>query len=824
MISFSPGLRSLVESRNHVLLKSPTYTLSRFTSSLHVPYFHLGFSQSPTLLPANAMAKRKRATVAAVPPPATLPPNVVSLASDIMPPPPTRWKSSRRASHVAPANTDTNPDTNVNVEDGPDALRASPDAEELEVGNGTNSKRKSAATEAKVGAEPEQDVKHTSQIEMFSKSTSTSETAATKREEALTREDPEADDQEDANPEELQEALSRPPPVNSSYLPLPWKGRLGYACLNTYLRYSNPPVFSSRTCRIASILEHRHPLKDPSQPEHATRNRPDKDQPADVARGQAYVEALGLANARDIVKMLHWNDRYGIKFLRLSSEMFPFASHDVYGYKLAPFASEALAEAGRVAAELGHRLTTHPGQFTQLGSPRKEVISASFRDLEYHCELLDLLKLPRQLNRDAVMILHMGGVFGDKAATIARFKDNYTKLPQGIKDRLVLENDDVSYSVHDLLPVCEELNIPLVLDYHHHNILFDADQIREGTLDIMELYERIKATWMRKGITQKMHYSEPTPSAITARQRRKHNPRVATLPPCAPDMDLMIEAKDKEQAVFELMRTFKLPCFNTFNDIIPHVRNDENKLWKPPKKKKSPKQKAQPNGDAGMEDAEEADVKVQPPPLIPESEVGMGGPEGRVYWPPGMEEWLRPKKREVKPRDPTKAKTTAERAALRRAEKAAWQAAREASADPDLAVSASASASEHAADTDARGSGKLDREKTKSMYDVARAKKRNQKPVRAPRSGGKSRKSAKAVQTPSTSGQTSEVGENEDGDDDDQDVEMPDLTDAEEVAGAAGAAAAAPKGKRNAPLRIPSGRSAKRKAVNYAEGDDDEDE
>lgn len=132
--------------------------------------------------------------------------------------------------------------------------------------------------------------------------------------------------------------------------------------MNTYLRMSNPPVFTSRTCRIASILEHRHPLKDPSQPEHATKNRPDKAQPADVGRGQRYVEELGLANARDIPKMLRWNEKYGIRFLRLSSEMFPFASHEVYGYKLAPFASEALAEVGKVAAELGHRLSTHPGQ------------------------------------------------------------------------------------------------------------------------------------------------------------------------------------------------------------------------------------------------------------------------------------------------------------------------------------------------------------------------------------------------------------------------------------------------------------------------------
>ena len=79
-----------------------------------------------------------------------------------------------------------------------------------------------------------------------------------------------------------------------------------------------------------------------------------------------YVQELGLANARDIVKMLRWNDKYNIKFMRLSSEMFPFASHAEFGYRLAPFAADVLAEAGRVAAELGHRLTTHPGQVRRL--------------------------------------------------------------------------------------------------------------------------------------------------------------------------------------------------------------------------------------------------------------------------------------------------------------------------------------------------------------------------------------------------------------------------------------------------------------------------
>lgn len=403
---------------------------------------------------------------------------------------------------------------------------------------------------------------------------------------------------------------------------------------------------------MSSIIEHRHPLQNPDEPEHLTKNRPDKEQPADVARGTRFVQELGLANARDIVKMLRWNDKYGIKFMRLSSEMFPFASHPEHGYSLAPFAAETLAAAGKVAAELGHRLTTHPGQFTQLGSPRKEVISAAIRDLEYHSEMLSLLKLPEQQDRDAIMILHMGGTYGDKAATLDRFRENYAKVSPNVKQRLVLENDDVSWTVHDLLPVCEELNIPMVLDYHHHNILFDAKQIREGTHDIISLYDRIKATWTRKKIRQKMHYSEQTPAAVTPRDRRKHAPRVRTLPPCANDMDLMIEAKDKEQAVFELMRTFKLPGWDRFKDIVPYERDDESKKAVKKRKAKKPakKRKVKSENEEGVEGAEqdpEDDIEV-PEKVVSAEDFGMGGPENRVYWPEGMEEWLRPKKREVK--------------------------------------------------------------------------------------------------------------------------------------------------------------------------------
>ena len=755
------------------------------------------------------------------------------------PPPLKRRASARKASSLAKAST--NPDVNANVLDAPQALRASPDAsgsdERLNVeavgmnaeeqikeeqplaanaDTGKASKGKKSRSKAKTKESADKKVK-VEDVE-------TGEIANPKKEKPASKEpsflDPEADGVEEADEEELKEALYRPPPINSDYLPLPWKGRLGYvgcftlqekdntdktsqACLCTYLRFSNPPVFSSRTCRIASILENRHPLKDPNAPPHATKNRPDKDKPAEVARGQAFVESLGKANARDIIKMLWWNEKYGIRFMRLSSEMFPFASHEEYGYKLAPFVSEELAEVGKLAAQLGHRLTTHPGQYTQLGSPRKQVIDNALRDLDYHAELLDLLKLPPQQDRDAVMILHLGGVFGDKEATIQRFKDNYKKLPPNVKKRLVLENDDVSWSVHDLLPICEELNIPMVLDFHHNNIIFDADKIREGTKDIVDVFPRILATWKRKNITPKMHYSEPTPEAITGRQRRKHNPRVATLPPCPPDMDLMIEAKDKEQAVFELMRTFRLPGHHLFNDISPHVRNDDNKPAPTPKKKslkkKSKKVKEEDDDAEAAEDTAEEPVQQ----VVPDEEVGMGGPDRRVYWPPGQEHWLRPVKRVIKPKKETNPEGEAEKKLTpAQKKKAAAEAAKEgAKIEEELhanGVKAEASVAGTPTPTPASRKGKA----------AAKGK-----------AGGAKKGGTKKEETPVV---TSEDDESELSDLDMDDASEEELLPAKKATGARANRSAKPNGVSKTNGRRASGRA---KKVVYTEaGDENEDE
>ncbi|KAJ3155925.1 hypothetical protein HDU89_005486 [Geranomyces variabilis] len=349
------------------------------------------------------------------------------------------------------------------------------------------------------------------------------------------------------------------------------KLRLGYACLNTVLRAQDPSVFCSRTCRLATVRE----------------------------SGIEHAHKLALQNARDIIPMLRWNEAHHIRFMRLSSEMLPFASHAEVGYRVAdvPGLVEAFKEVGEVAKALGHRLTMHPGQFCQLASPREVVFDAAIRDLEFHADILEMIGL----GPDSVMIIHMGGVYNDKEATLARFIERWPRVPPRIQSRIVLENDDVSYSVHDLLPISEQLQIPLVLDWHHANIITSPEP-SESYLP------RINAVWHARGIRPKQHYSEPRSTAVTPHEMRAHSKRVEALPPCAPGTDLMIEAKDKEQAVMHLYRRFQLEEVADEYPVTPERQEELAKLAKrAPKKPKKVKPEAE--GDDDGDDAPLAPVK-----------------------------------------------------------------------------------------------------------------------------------------------------------------------------------------------------------------------
>lgn len=266
-----------------------------------------------------------------------------------------------------------------------------------------------------------------------------------------------------------------------------------------------------------------------------------------LSRRDALAKASGvcLHNAQNLLLAVQAAHRLGIGAFRIMSPLFPRMTHPEVGYNL-----EDLPDAEAIARNMADvrdfarvrdiRLSFHPDQFVVLSSPHAHVVESSVRELEYQAFLADLTGAD-------VINIHAGGAYGDKAAALKRLAAVVRDLPEGVSSRLTLENDDVTYSVRDLLPVCGELGLPLVYDVHHHRCNPDG-------LDEAEATTLAAATW--KGREQYCHVSSP-------REGWKNKPKPhadyidpADFPACwlGRTMTVDVEAKAKELAVVRLMR------------------------------------------------------------------------------------------------------------------------------------------------------------------------------------------------------------------------------------------------------------------------------
>ncbi|KAL8829842.1 MAG: hypothetical protein Q9170_005998, partial [Blastenia crenularia] len=201
----------------------------------------------------------KRKSSAALAQPSTLPDLAIQASNmDNEPPQPKRRASARR---VSQAKASMNPDQNANVLDAPSAYRASPDADEKDermnldavmdvdaevkesddsvpslVTNGESdsplSEMSDVESPIKAKAPPAKIAEKGGKGKAVPATAKEKPAAPAKIKKEAAKEsqflDPEADGEEEVDEEELREALSRPPPVNSDYLPLPWTGKLGY--------------------------------------------------------------------------------------------------------------------------------------------------------------------------------------------------------------------------------------------------------------------------------------------------------------------------------------------------------------------------------------------------------------------------------------------------------------------------------------------------------------------------------------------------------------------------------------------------------------------
>jgi UV DNA damage endonuclease len=258
-------------------------------------------------------------------------------------------------------------------------------------------------------------------------------------------------------------------------------------------------------------------------------------------------------------------DREDIRMYRMTASLAPYATHPDLPqfHRQVEEAAGELAELGARARELDLRLSSHPGQYVVLNSEAPDVVDSAIRDLELQAELMDAMGL----GSEAVVVLHVGGAAGGTAAGLGRFEAGFARLSERARARLVIENDDRTYALGDVLELHRRTGMRVVWDILHHHC---NDPVG---IDDRDALESALATWPA-GEMPKIHYSTPK-TAIEERRKRvgRRVERSWVLPQLRAhadmidpigfehfltrtaaglDFDVMLEAKAKDLALLRL--------------------------------------------------------------------------------------------------------------------------------------------------------------------------------------------------------------------------------------------------------------------------------
>jgi len=220
------------------------------------------------------------------------------------------------------------------------------------------------------------------------------------------------------------------------------------------------------------------------------------------ATGEKLAEIIGH-NLDALEKIMEYNSRNGIRLFRISSDLIPFGSSPVNQLDWDRMFERRFQAIGGQIRTGGIRVSMHPGQYTVLNSPDPGVVERAVDDLRYHCRVLSALGA----DASAKIILHVGGIYNDKKTAVKRFTTNWRQLDDGIKRRLVIENDDKCFNIADILEISAATGIPAIYD-NLHNAVKPADPAADDLYWIKEC----AATWSAGDGAQKIHYSQQNPN------------------------------------------------------------------------------------------------------------------------------------------------------------------------------------------------------------------------------------------------------------------------------------------------------------------------
>ena len=237
----------------------------------------------------------------------------------------------------------------------------------------------------------------------------------------------------------------------------------------------------------------------------------------------------------------------GIKLFRLSSDLVPFATHEIMkDIDYMSWLQSDLQRIGDIAKNNNIILSMHPSQMCCINSPKQEVVNNSIKDLIYHYDILNVMGLD-----DFNIIIHVGGVYGNKSEAMQRFINVFNSLSLDLRNHILLENDDKSYTISDIMEIHKETGVRIVFDLHHHYVCNN---------DSIELnLEAIFAT-CGVGNVPKIHLSAPK----SIKAFRSHSDMI-DFDYCKDffkkykglEFDVMIEAKDKDLAVEKFIEDYR---------------------------------------------------------------------------------------------------------------------------------------------------------------------------------------------------------------------------------------------------------------------------
>lgn len=264
-------------------------------------------------------------------------------------------------------------------------------------------------------------------------------------------------------------------------------------------------------------------------------------------------------NLDSLYEIIKYNVKNNFHFYRLTSKLVPLATHDKVDFDYTTPLLDEYKKIGKLINDNNIRVDTHPDQYAVLNSMDSKIVKNTVEILEYHYKIMDAIGI-----KDKIIILHVGSSACGKKASITRFINNFNKLPDHIKKCIAVENDDKVYNIKDVLELCHKINVPMVLDYHH----FICNNEKE---DINDYLKEIIDTW--DGKLPKMHFSSP--KSKLKKEFRSHSNYINKecfikfiniLKKQDKDIDIMLEAKAKDDAVSRLVRCLKYETNYKFLD------------------------------------------------------------------------------------------------------------------------------------------------------------------------------------------------------------------------------------------------------------------